>query len=34
VDEARKMLQQGLSLEQQNGNNPREIEAFKHALEQ
>jgi Flp pilus assembly protein TadD len=34
VDEARKVLQQGLSLEQQNGNNPREIEAFKHALEQ
>ena len=34
VDEARQVLQQGLGLEQQNGNNPREIEAFKHALGQ
>jgi Flp pilus assembly protein TadD len=34
VDEARQVLQQGLDLEQQNGNNPREIEAFKHALGQ
>jgi len=34
TDEARQVLQQGLALEQQNGNNPREIEAFKHALGQ
>ena len=34
ADEGRQVLQQGLALEQQNGNNPREIEAFKHALGQ
>jgi Flp pilus assembly protein TadD len=34
ADEARRVLQQGLDLEQQNGNNLREIEAFKHALGQ
>ena len=34
VDEGRKVLQQGLSLEQQNGANAGEVEAFKHALEQ
>jgi tetratricopeptide (TPR) repeat protein len=34
TDEARQVLQQGLALAQQNGNNPREIEAFKHALGQ
>jgi tetratricopeptide (TPR) repeat protein len=34
VDEGRKVLQQGLNLEQQNGANIREIDAFKRALEQ
>ena len=34
ANEAHKVLQQGLDLEPQNGNNPREIEAFKHALAQ
>jgi len=34
VSEARKVLQQGLDLEQQNGNDSREVKAFKHALEQ
>ena len=34
VDEGRKVLQQGLSLEQQNGDNADKVEAFKHALEQ
>jgi tetratricopeptide (TPR) repeat protein len=33
VDEGRKVLQQGLSLEQQSGANSSKIEAFKHALE-
>ena len=33
VDEGRKVLQQGLSLEQQNGNDSHRVEAFKHALE-
>ena len=34
VDEGRKVLQQGLSLEQQTGNDSHKVEAFKHALEQ
>ena len=34
VDEGRKVLQQGLGLEQQNGTNINKIEAFKRALEQ
>jgi tetratricopeptide (TPR) repeat protein len=34
MDEGRKVLQQGLSLEQQSGTNSPKVEAFKHALEQ
>lgn len=34
LDAAHKVFQQGLELEQQNGNNSREIQAFKHALGQ
>jgi protein O-GlcNAc transferase len=34
VDDGRKVLQQGLSLAQHNGNNPPEVEAFKQALEE
>ena len=34
VNEGRKVFQQGLALEQQNGTNLNKIEAFKRAIEQ